>query len=55
MDAGVCREQARGVLPKIYMQNTTVLVISTTLKFIELRTHEGAQWEIVELLVLVWI
>jgi thymidylate synthase (FAD) len=35
IEAGVCREQARGVLPQ-----------NLLLKFIDLRIHEGAQWEI---------
>tara|TARA_R110000744_G_C19166313_1_gene541111 strand:+ start:64 stop:804 length:741 start_codon:yes stop_codon:yes gene_type:complete len=44
---GVCREQARGVLP----QNSLTRFYGTVnlmnlIKFIDLRTHEGAQWEI---------
>ena len=47
MEAGVCREQARGVLPQnMYTQYYGTVNLSNLLKFIELRTHEGAQWEI---------
>jgi len=45
--AGVCREQARGVLPQnLYTEYFGTTNISNLLKFIDLRTHEGAQWEI---------
>lgn len=45
--AGVCREQARGVLPNcLYTEYYGSVNASNLLKFIELRTHEGAQWEI---------
>ena len=45
--AGVCREQARGVLPQnLYTEYYGTTNLSNLLKFIELRTHEGAQWEI---------
>lgn len=45
--AGVCREQARGVLPQnLYTQYYGTVDASNLLKFIDLRTHEGAQWEI---------
>lgn len=47
LDAGVCREQARGVLPQnLYTQYYGTTNLSNLLKFIDLRTHEGAQWEI---------
>ena len=45
--SGVCREQARGVLPQnLYTQYYGTVDASNLLKFIESRTHEGAQWEI---------
>jgi len=45
--AGVCREQARGVLPQnMYTEYYGTVNLSNLLKFIGLRTHEGAQWEI---------
>lgn len=44
---GVCREQARGVLPQnLYTQYYGTVNLNNLIKFIELRTHEGAQWEI---------
>ena len=47
MEAGVCREQARGVLPQnLYTEYYGTVNLSNLLKFIDLRTHEGAQWEI---------
>ena len=47
MDAGVCREQARGVLPQnLYTEYYGTCNLNNLIKFIELRTHEGAQWEI---------
>ena len=47
MSAGVCREQARGVLPQnLYTEYYGTVNLSNLLKFIDLRTHEGAQWEI---------
>ena len=47
IEAGVCREQARGVLPQnMYTQYWGTVNLNNLLKFIELRTHEGAQWEI---------
>ncbi len=47
IDRGVCREQARGVLPQnMYTQYYGTVNMSNLLKFIDLRTHEGAQWEI---------
>ena len=48
--AGVCREQARGVLPQnLYTEYYATANLNNILKFIELRTHEGAQWEIQQL------
>ena len=47
MSAGVCREQARGVLPQnLYTEYYGTVNLSNLLKFIDLRIHEGAQWEI---------
>ena len=47
---GVCREQARGVLPQnLYTQYYGTVNLNNLLKFIELRTHQGAQWEIQQL------
>ena len=47
LNAGVCREQARGVLPQnMYTEYYGTVNLSNLLKFIDLRTHEGAQWEI---------
>lgn len=47
LEAGVCREQARGVLPQnLYTEYYGTCNLSNLLKFIELRTHTGAQWEI---------
>ena len=44
---GVCREQARGVLPQnLYTEYYGTVNLSNLLKFIDLRSHEGAQWEI---------
>ena len=44
---GVCREQARGVLPQnLYAKYYGTVNLSNLIKFIDLRTHEGAQWEI---------
>jgi len=49
IEAGVCREQARGVLPQnMYTTYYGTVSLSNLLKFIDLRTHEGAQWEIVK-------
>ena len=50
LDSGVCREQARGVLPQnLYTEYYATANLNNILKFIELRTHEGAQWEIQKL------
>ena len=45
--AGVCREQARGVLPQnMYTEYYGTTSLLNALKFISLRTPQGAQWEI---------
>ena len=50
IEAGICREQARGVLPQnMYTEYYGTVNLSNLLKFIDLRTHEGAQWEIQKL------
>tara|TARA_Y100000114_G_scaffold153681_1_gene174110 strand:+ start:246 stop:977 length:732 start_codon:yes stop_codon:yes gene_type:complete len=50
IEAGVCREQARGVLPQnLYTEYYGTVNLNNLLKFISLRIHEGAQWEIQEL------
>lgn len=50
IDKGVCREQARGVLPQnLYTRYYGTTNLNNLLKFIHLRIHEGAQWEIVQL------
>ena len=47
---GVAREQARMILPQnLYTEYYATANLNNILKFIELRTHEGAQWEIQEL------
>lgn len=47
LEAGVCREQARGVLPQsLYTQYYGTVNLHNLLKFVSLRTHTGAQWEI---------
>lgn len=47
IEAGICREQARGVLPQnMYTEYYGTVNLNNLLKFISLRTHEGAQWEI---------
>jgi thymidylate synthase (FAD) len=44
---GVCREQARGVLPQnLYAKYYGTVNLGNLLKFVDLRIHEGAQWEI---------
>ena len=44
---GICREQARGVLPQnLYTEYYGTCNLNNLLKFIDLRLHEGAQWEI---------
>jgi len=45
--SGVCREQARGILPQNMLTEYYCSAnLNNILKFIDLRTHEGAQWEI---------
>ena len=47
IESGVCREQARGVLPQnMYTEYYASANLNNILKFIDLRTHEGAQKEI---------
>ena len=47
IESGVCREQARGVLPQnLYTQYFGTVNLHNLLKFVSLRVHEGAQWEI---------
>jgi thymidylate synthase (FAD) len=47
MELGVCREQARGVLPQnLYTSYYGTTSLLNALKFIDLRDHEGAQYEI---------
>lgn len=47
IEKGVCREQARGVLPQnMYTEYYGTTNLNNLLKFINLRSHEGAQWEI---------
>ena len=44
---GVCREQARMILPQnLYTEYYGTVNLNNLLKFIDLRTHDGAQWEI---------
>jgi len=50
IDAGICREQARGVLPQnMYTEYYATANLNNIMKFIDLRTHSGAQWEIQKL------
>tara|TARA_Y100001937_G_scaffold90591_1_gene122599 strand:+ start:1194 stop:1895 length:702 start_codon:yes stop_codon:yes gene_type:complete len=47
LEAGVCREQARMILPQnLYTEYYGTVNLNNLLKFISLRTHDGAQWEI---------
>ena len=47
LESGVCREQARMILPQnLYTEYYGTVNCSNLLKFIDLRTHEGAQYEI---------
>jgi len=47
LDKGVCREQARGVLPQnLYTTYYASANLSNIMKFIDLRDKPGAQWEI---------
>ena len=50
IESGVCREQARGVLPQnLYTEYFGTVNLHNLLKFITLRSHTGAQWEIQQL------
>ncbi len=50
IEAGVCREQARGVLPQnLYTEYYATTNLNNLFKFIDLRMHDGAQWEIQQL------
>ena len=47
IESGICREQARGILPQnLYTEYYGTVNLSNLMKFIDLRTHDGAQWEI---------
>ena len=47
LGAGICREQARGILPQnMYTEYYGTANLNNILKFTDLRIHEGAQWEI---------
>ena len=47
---GVAREQARMILPQnLYTKYYATANLNNILKFIELRIHDGAQWEIQQL------
>ena len=47
LSSGICREQARGVLPQnMYTEYYGTTNLNNLLKFIELRIHDTAQWEI---------
>ena len=47
MSQGVCREQARMVLPQnLYTEYYGTVNLNKLLKFVSLRSHAGAQWEI---------
>ena len=47
IEAGICREQARGVLPQnMYTEYYGTCNLSNLLRFIDLRLHKGAQLEI---------
>jgi thymidylate synthase (FAD) len=47
IESGICREQARGVLPQnLYTEYYGTVNLGNLLKFINLRIHAGAQWEI---------
>ena len=50
IESGVCREQARGVLPQnMYTEYIATTNLNNLIKFLNLRTHAGAQKEIVDL------
>ena len=47
IDAGICREQARGLLPQnMYTQYYGTVNLNNLIKFIHLRDDHHAQWEI---------
>ena len=47
LESGICREQARGVLPQnLYTEYYGTCNLNNLLKFVDLRIHKGAQWEI---------
>ena len=47
MARGVCREQARGILPQnLYTEYYGTANLNNIIKFCGLRLHDGAQWEI---------
>jgi thymidylate synthase (FAD) len=47
IELGVCREQARGVLPQnLYTEYYGTTNLNNLMKFIGLRMHGGAQWEL---------
>lgn len=49
IDSGVCKEQARMVLPQsMYTEYYGSANLNNILKFVDLRIHEGAQWEIIK-------
>lgn len=50
IEKGIAREQARMILPQnLYTEYYATANLNNILKFISLRTHEGAQWEIQKL------
>lgn len=47
LESGICKEQARGILPQsMYTEYYATANLNNILKFVDLRIHEGAQWEI---------
>jgi len=47
---GIAREQARMILPQnLYTEYYATANLNNILKFVNLRTHDGAQWEIQQL------
>jgi thymidylate synthase (FAD) len=45
IDSGVCREQARGILPQnLYTEYYGTCNLSNLLRFVDLRTHEGGKY-----------
>ena len=50
IELDICKEQARGILPQnLYTEYYATANLNNILKFIGLRSHEGAQWEIQKL------